>query len=386
MTGLLRLVLFALLLPTAVQANQVYVPEPMQGWEPWVLKDKEYLRCPLLFDRAATDREHFVCAWPGRLELSVDADGGRFEQEWTVYADTQWVALPGSSDHWPHPVAANGRAVEVIMRNGQPSVYLGPGNYRLSGSFAWDDRPGVLPVPRRTGLILLTVDGRTVPRPERTNRGLFLGERKEQAQSKDVIRTEVYRLVADDVPTRLTTQLQIDVSGGVREALFGPLLPQGFVPLAIDSQLPARLESDGKLRLQVRPGRWTVALTARGAAVLDEIEAPTAEQNLPQTEIWSYLSNDRLRVTAAEGQAPVDPAQAGVPAAWRELPAFRLQAGESLSFVERSRGIVSASNELTLDRKMWLDFDGSGFVVHDVIGGTMRKDWRLDMSAPGSPC
>ena len=54
MTGLLRLVLFALLLPAAVQANQAYVPEPLQGWEQWVLKDKEYLRCPMLFDRAAT--------------------------------------------------------------------------------------------------------------------------------------------------------------------------------------------------------------------------------------------------------------------------------------------------------------------------------------------
>ena len=213
MTGLLRLVFFALFLPAAAQANQAYVPDPLQGWEQWVLKDKEYLRCPLLFDRAANDREHFVCAWPGRLELSVDAAGGRFEQEWTVYAEAQWIALPGSAEYWPHRVTANGRAAEVILRSGQASVYLGPGNYRLSGSFAWDERPGVLRVPRRSGLISLTVDGRAVTRPERTNRGLFLGERKEQVQSKDVIRTEVYRLVADDVPTRLTTQLQIDVSG-----------------------------------------------------------------------------------------------------------------------------------------------------------------------------
>jgi hypothetical protein len=382
MTVLLRLVFVALLLPAAAQANPVYVPESLQGWEPWVLRDKQYLRCPLLFDRAATDRAHFVCTWPGRLELSVDAGGGRFEQRWTVYGDEQWVALPGSIEHWPHRVTANGRAVEVIMRDGRASTYLGPGSYQLSGRFAWNERPGVLPVPRQSGLISLTVDGRRVTRPERSNRGLFLGERKQEAQSKDVIRTEVYRLVADGVPTRLITELQIDVSGSVREALFGPLLPAGFVPLAIDSQLPARLEADGKLRLQVRPGRWTVSLRARGATVLDEIEAPVAEQNQPQTEIWSYRSNDRLRVTAAEAPVPVDPTQAGVPPAWRELPAFRIQAGESISVVERSRGVVSASNELTLDRKMWLDFDGGGFVMHDVIGGTMREGWRLDMAAP----
>ena len=31
---------------------------------------------------------------------------------------------------------------------------------------------------------------------------------------------------------------------------------------------------------------------------------------------------------------------------------------------------------------MWLDFDGGGFVVQDWIDGTMRTDWRLDMSGP----
>jgi len=43
---------------------------------------------------------------------------------------------------------------------------------------------------------------------------------------------------------------------------------------------------------------------------------------------------------------------------------------------------VSAENNLNLLRTMWMDFDRSGFVVSDRIVGTMRTDWRLDMSSP----
>jgi hypothetical protein len=56
----------------------------------------------------------------------------------------------------------------------------------------------------------------------------------------------------------------------------------------------------------------------------------------------------------------------------------------SFSITQRSRGVVSASNELGLNRTMWLDFDGDGFVVQDSINGTMRTDWRLDMGGPYS--
>jgi hypothetical protein len=382
MSGLLRLVLVMLLLPAAANTAETYVPEELQEWQEWVLNDREYLQCPFFFDRAAADRVDFVCAWPGLLEVSVSANGGSFSQQWTVHAGEQWVALPGDTEYWPHRVTANGRSVEVVMHDGDASLRLAPGSYRVAGHFEWDERPGVLRVPRNSGLVSLSVDGKRVERPERNNGGLFLGERERETQVRDAVRTEVYRLVADDVPTRMVTMLRIDVSGGVREELFGPLLPDGFMPLEINSRLPSRLEPDGKLRVQVRPGRWIIRLKARGADVLNEIALPRPEVNLPDDEIWSYRSNDHLRVTAAEGLPPVDPSQVDVPGQWQQLPAFRIQPGESLVLTERSRGIVSADNELQLSRQMWLDFDGGGFMVSDDIGGTMRTDWRLDMATP----
>ena len=371
-------------LVSATAAAQVYVPDELQDWQQWVLKDKEYRSCPFYFDRSVDQPEAFVCSWPGELQLDVDGSGARFSQQWTVYAKEQWVVLPGGSDYWPDRVTVNDQAIEVIAHNNHPSIKLAPGSWRVSGRFEWDERPGVLRVPPQSGLISLTVDGKRVERAEMSRAGVFLTERKQDARARDSVRTIVHRLVADDIPTRLHTRLQIDVSGSVREEIFGPILPAGFAPLSISSPLPAKLEADGNLRLQVRPGRWTIMLSARGAGVEDSITRPPGGRNLADDEIWSYQSNDPLRVTAVEGLPPVDPTQVEVPGEWQSLPAYRMAGDSSFSITQRSRGVVSASNELGLNRTMWLDFDGDGFVVQDSINGTMRTDWRLDMGGPYS--
>ena len=384
MPSKLRLIALLLFFPLtiSVATAETHIPEDLQGWEQWVLKDKEYRDCPFYFNTNASQPGDFICAWPGRMHLSVNASGGEFSQQWTVHAAQQWVVLPGDSAYWPDQVTVNNRLVEVIAHDNYPSVRLEPGSWRIAGRFEWDERPGVLRVPPASGLVSLTVDGKRVERPAMTRSGVFLGERQRETRAKDSVRAVVHRLVADEVPTRLTTHLQIDVSGSVREEVFGPILPDGFVPISIRSQLPVKFEADGKLRIQVRPGRWTIILIARGPGVTDSITRPPTGTSLPDEEIWSYQSNDRLRVTAAEGLPPVDPIQVEVPHNWRTYPAFRMDAEATFAVTERSRGVVSASNELTLQRTMWLDFDGGGFVVEDSIGGTMRTDWRLDMKGP----
>ena len=376
------LFIVTLLFATGAALAQDYVPDELEGWQKWVLKDREYLGCPFHFDRNSVERSNFLCAWPGRLQLEVTATGGRFTQQWTLHAEDQWIALPGSVEHWPDRVTVNDRSVEVIARQNVPSVRLAPGTYRVAGRFEWDERPGVLRLPPESGLISLSIDGRPVARPELDRNGVFLGERKRDTRAVDSVRPVIYRLVVDDVPTRLVTMLRIDVSGAVREELFGPILPEGFVPIGLQSQLPAKLEADGNLHLQVRPGRWVIYLTARAPEVTNAITGPVEGTNLPGSEIWSYQSNDRLRVTAAEGLPPVDPAQVEVPGNWQSFPAYRIDAGVTFEITERSRGVLSASNELELSRTMWLGFDGKSFLVEDDVSGEMRTDWRLDMGGP----
>ena len=382
MSLIFRLFVLLQLLISAASAAQDSVPPDLEDWQQWVLKDQQFRECPFYFNRRAAERGDFVCAWPGQLELAVTAADARFRQSWTVYADDQWITLPGSVEYWPERVLVNDRAIEVVARNNVPSVRLAPGAHRIVGQFNWDQRPGVLPIPAASGLVALTVDGRNIDRPELAANGVYLGERKRDTRAVDAVKSIVHRLIVDDVPTRLITRMQIDVSGGVREELFETVLPDGFAPLDISSQLPARLEADGNLRLQVRPGRWTVFLSARGPAVIDELSMPGAGANMPGTEVWSYQSNDRLRVTAAEGLPPVDPQQVQVPDNWSNYPSFRAAPGGALTIIERSRGIVSATNELNVTRTMWLDFDGGGFVVLDQVRGQMHTDWRLDMAPP----
>ncbi len=371
--------LLLLALPGIALSADVFVPAELEGWQDWVLEGKEYRECPFYYRNGATARPDFLCQWPGELELVVTADGGRFSQRWSVIGEDAWLPLPGDTSHWPDRVTINGSTATVVERSGAPGIRVSPGDYTVTGRLAWDERPGVLRVPPQSGLVALTVDGERIASPEITRNTIFLGERRRETAERDAVSVSVYRLVADAVPTRLATRLTIEVSGSVREELFGPLLPEGFVPVAIDSVLPVRLEPDGRLRVQVRPGRWPVTLVARAPGVQDAIELETS---MADSEIWSYQADDRLRVTAAEGLEPVDPIRVQVPDEWQELPAFRVREGDVFTVVERSRGMAAVDNELVLGREMWFDFSGDGFVVRDQIGGTMRSGWRLDMQPP----
>ena len=73
----------------------------------------------------------------------------------------------------------------------------------------------------------------------------------------------MFRLLDDDLPALLTTQLELSVAGEAREIRLPGALPPGFVPSAIDGALAARLDPDGTLRVQVRPGAFRP--DARGA-------------------------------------------------------------------------------------------------------------------------
>jgi hypothetical protein len=314
--------------------------------------------------------------------LSVDARGGSFTQRWQVFAPS-WVALPGDVEHWPRDVKLDGAPAPLVANDGIPQLRLAPGSYNVSGRFEWSARPEALAVPDSTAIVDLTVDGQRVAQPERPNRAVWLGKRR-TAEQAAALEVQVYRLVQDEIPTLLQTRVRLNVAGDAREAALARVLPDGFTPISLSGALPARLERDGTLRVQVRAGSHELTLVARGTGVARELARPdTAGGTWARDEIWSFAANDVLRVAAAEGAEGIDPAQANVPAEWRNFPAFRMAPQSKLGIVERSRGLANADdNRLTLDRSLWLDFDHAGFTVVDTIGGTMRRDWRLDLQAP----
>ena len=362
-------------------ATPVAVPAGLTDWKAWALDGKEYLRCPFQASSTMVDESAYRCVWPERLTLSVDARGGKFAQHWQVFAES-WVRLPGGSEHWPQDVRVDGVAGAVVLHDGYPMLRLEPGSHSASGSLYWSMRPESISIDPRTALVDLTLDGKSVAQPERPDGAVWLGKRRsaEQAERMEV---QVYRLVRDQVPVELYTRLRLQVSGDAREELLGQALPAGFTPVRLEGALAARLERNGQLRVQVRPGSWEITLAARGTGAATELTRPPLKGPWAREEIWSFQSDDRLRISAVEGLEGIDPAQANVPAEWRGFPAFRMAADSKLRVVERSRGLQSADdNRLSLTRSLWLDFNHEGMTARDRIRGTMRRDWRLETTAP----
>jgi hypothetical protein len=370
-------------------AADALLPPELQDWQSWVLHGQEYRQCPFISDGRQNPalpipESDFRCVWPERLTLTVDSRGGSFTQRWQVFAKS-WVALPGDDRHWPRDVRLNGDIAPVVRHRGVPSLHLAPGTYTVSGRFAWESRPESLPLPQHTAIVDLFVDGSRVSQPDRPDGDVWLGKRRSAAQAA-AMDVQVYRLVDDEIPTYLTTRIRLNVAGEAREERLARVLPDGFTPVSLNSDLPARLERDGTMRVQVRAGSREVTLSARGAAVLDALTRPEASGGQwPAEEVWSFAANDLLRVAMASGPEGIDPAQANVPDDWRQFPAFRMAGDSKLVIDERSRGLSNVDdNRLQLQRSLWLDFDHQGFTAVDHILGDMRRDWRLDMQAPFS--
>lgn len=357
------------------------VPAPLEPWRAWVMHDQEFRACPLIAGRAGADPSDFLCAWPGVLAVSADDGGASVSQRWQVDAES-WVPLPGDAQHWPQEVSVDGRPVAVVDHGG-PSLRLAIGAHEIRARIPWHERPETLHVPAAVGLVVLRVDDKVVAPVQRDGDELTLGREGLAAPEADSMQLRVYRRLADGVPAVLTTRIEIAVSGQAREEVIGPALPEGFAPLALESAWPARLDIDGRLRVRVQPGGNTLVLDARATAPLAAVTARVPPAPWPQQELWSYAAAPSLRVSVASGALPVDPAQAQVPGEWAQLPTFALSDAATLSIEERSRGHdPDAQNQLTLNREMWLDFDGGGWFARDRINGRMLRDWRLDVATP----
>ena len=358
------------------------LPAVLNDWRGWVLKDQEFRSCPFLITQTPGEAEHHLCAWPGRLHIDAGADGARFAQGWRVEV-RDWVPLPGDAQHWPQAVKVDGQPAPVLLHADGPALWLEAGTHEISGSLPWTQRPQQLRVPERIGLVELRVDGKPVLPLEREGEALTLGRGSVEAPEQDALSLKVFRALTDGVPATLETRLELEVAGQAREETLGPVLPAGFEPTRLDGELPARLDRDGLLHVQVQPGSWNVTLAARYTEPLAKIAAHVPAAPWPNQEIWSYAAAPGLRVTSASGATPIDPAQVGVPDAWRALPAFALADGETLDIEERSRGLdMQNANRLTLQREAWLDFAGAGLYAKDRIQGRMTRDWRLDVVAP----
>jgi hypothetical protein len=352
------------------------IPAELEPWKPWVLFGHEERFCPSRFDRG--DIVH--CRWPSRLKLELSPSGGRFTQEWTVTVQS-WVELPGGPAQWPHDVKVGGQTLPVVRRKDVPAVFLKPGKHVITGAFTWPELPETLPVPPSSGLLSLSVDGKVLDTPRMTQDGrLWLQKRDAGPAEADRVEARAFRLLDDSVPMQVTTLLKVTISGRPRELRINGALLDGAIPMHIESPIPARLEPDGALLLQGRPGRFDVKVLSRFPGPVERI-GPAAAPFGP--EIWAFQARTPLRLVQVEGVSAIDPRQTESPAEWASFSTYIVQPGSVVTFKEMRRGDPDpAPDRLNLQRTWWLDFDGKGFTIRDQIQGTLSRQWTLAMNPP----
>ena len=241
--------------------------------------------------------------------------------------------------------------------------------------------PEVIRIPANSGLIKLNINDHPVASPVLDKKGrLWLQKRVQKVDKENRLEMRIFRLLDDGIPLTITSHLQIDISGQAREENLPDVLLKNTIPMALNSPLPARIGPRGQLMLQARPGRWTIQIISRRPGPVEKIGPAAAAYG---TEIWSFKANNHLRMVKILGVDAIDPAQADVPAAWKNSPAYVIKPEATLIFKELRRGDPDpAPDRLNLKRTWWLDFDGKGYTIQDNISGIMSQKWYLVMTPP----
>lgn len=366
------------------------VPPQLEVWKGWVLHDNKEYFCPAV----GNNPKDKVCMFPTSIAIEVTGGGfagktggARFEMLVHAY-EKGTVSLPYVAQApvaWPQEVAVNDAPGLVQDANGRPTLQLAPGEWRITGELSWSEAPEVLQLPENAALVRLSRNGSNVSFPDLSPGGrLRLADKADEGDAKrpeDAYSVRIFRLVEDTLPMRVTTLLRVDVSGRARRVHLENVLPEGGVPLQVNSPLPLSFSGKQGVYLQVRPGSFDVRITSRLEGPVESLGPVNAPYGM---EFWAFASQDALRVVEVQGVPGVDPQTTDMPKDWQRYPAYMVEPGATVSFKEMHRGAPeSMPDRLSIERTIWLDFDGTGASVRDTINGKVHSDWTLAMLRPG---
>ena len=363
-------------------AAQPNIPAVLEPWRGWVLDRHPDIQCPPQYDNAAIR----TCVWMSALNLDLTKTAGRFSIDVELFGDAD-VILPGDADAWPDDVRSNGAPAVVTRLQDRPRLRLPPGRYTVTGTLHWSTLPDSLALPRQPGMLQVSIDGSPIPQPLIKAGRLWLGTNPATSgpaanPPNDSLTARVYRRLDDGVPMLLQTYIDLSVAGSHRLVTLGRAMPEGFELTAIDSRLPARLDSSGQLEVQVEPGEWQVQLTARALDAptifhaAEKFRAAAKTDYWPAQEIWGFNADRALRVVNVEGATPIDLSQTNAP--FKDIPAYVVTAQNALKLAEQFRGDPNPTpNDFSLARSIWLSFDGTGITVRDTLDGSIARPTRL---------
>jgi len=367
---LVRALLLLLAAPLFAQT-----PDALKPWEPWVLRDETDAKSPRLY----SDAKQRVPLWPSALNLDAGATEGKFSLEVRAF-DEAWLTLPGSAEAWPQDVKLNNTNIAVLARDEHPAIKLAPGVHTVSGIFRWAELPEKLTLPQSIGILRLTANGQPVESPDWEAGGtLWMKRTKSETADRDFLSLKVYRVIEDGMPMWLRTEVELSVAGKSREEELGFALPEGWLPASVDSPIPCALDDDGKLKAQVRAGKWTIRLSAFRTGAIQEFRYAEGRKPLAEQELVAVQADPSLRVIELRGMTSIDVTQTTMPEAWRRLPLYLWETKTPFTVEEKMRGMGERRPPgLKFERELWLDEDGGGFTWRDQISGTGQNLWRLD--------
>jgi len=363
------------------------VPDSLKPWIDWVLHGEEEQECPLVYNRLSQQ----VCTWPSELKLTFDAKEALFEQKWDVYAKEIWIKLPGNTKFWPDKVKVNDTEYVVGKRGGSPAIFIErPGKYNITGAFYFDIRPEWIKIPAKSGLVELSLLGKKIDFPHLDKGGRLWLKHGQDGVAGQVRENscyvQVHRLIKDSIPLELITNLDLDISGKPRKVDIGKINTDNLIPTKIVSRLPVKIEQDGSLLIQAKPGKWKIKVFLRYKGLAKTFSQNSFGSFKTDKEIWSFEPHNHLRMVDIKGPTQIDPQQTTMPGEWKSFPAYLMTPKDIMKIEEKKRGDPQpAPDRLNLKRVLWLDFDGKGFSVKDAVSGTMTTGWRLNINKPVEP-
>lgn len=358
-------------------AEDERIPQSLRSWRDWVLWPNVDASSPPLHDNPATR----ISLWPARLEIAAEATKATWSMDVTIY-DPSWIPLPGSTELWPEAVTIGEKPIVVVEHEGRPATRLPAGRHHIAGTFQWPTMPRKIAIPAEIGVVGLSVESKGISVPYWDAQGdLWLRRELAEQSDRDNMTVNIYRALEDGIPLWLRSDVELTVSGKSREESLGTLLPPGWTLSSIVSNLPAAVDSQGKLTVQVRAGTWTVELHAFRTHDTQEI-AFAADAPPPHSQEWiAFRAKPELRLAELQGPSQVNVAQTTFPSKWRGLPVYQWDTKTPLRIVEKFRGMGPApASGLRITRQAWLDEDGGGLTFRDLIQGEKIRLPRLDVA------
>ncbi|MBE7497703.1 MAG: hypothetical protein HS117_22390 [Verrucomicrobiaceae bacterium] len=371
---------FAVLLLVLVSLSspgRAQFPKLLDDWQSWVLWDEtKHGGKPTAFD----DKAKLMPQWYSTVEIKADAAGGSFR----FAADSrshEWLPLPGDASCWPQEVKIDGEKVPVLNREGVPCVELNT-DYKgvIEGSFRWSTMPQSVRIPPQIGVLSLQLNGQPVELPVWDAEGrLWLQRTGTEPADKDFLAVKVYRLISDGSPQWLHTQVELSVAGKSREEALGHLLPEGWRLSSVETPVPCAVDDAGKLKAQVRAGKWTLKFAAYRTSPATTIAYAKDAKPLAEEELVGLQHDPAFRLVEFSGIPAVDVAQTTYPQPWRQHPVHQWSTAQAFQIEEKMRGMGARKPQgISIRRSFWLDEDGKNMTYQDDLSGGGQQTWRLD--------